>query len=156
MILVLIQTLDSMLIYNSSSMESVEKEENDNNANHDIPSLMKYEPMAQEVQYGKNILLHGKNLQQLERQAEGFIPLSHMPLFSYALQTLAPTLQPCLLLDEYRGQSKGKTNPNPPLTGILTTILCPLFEHSLRILWCKANNRPHDCIARPSAYYGEL
>jgi len=184
--LVLIQTLDSLLISNTNLKGSantkgvldntvearVEEAHTAFDANridydHGTSSLTQYEPMAWEVQYGRRILLNlhsGPLIEELERQTGQFVPSSHMHILRFGLHVLAPTLQQCILPEDQIEESLAKTTVTarennesmPALTAIFTTLLCSLLEHSLRLLWCKVNNRPGDCMARPSEYYVTL
>ena len=147
--LVLIQSVDSF-ITTPLETESVR---------HEKSSLLQYEPMARQVQHGKSILLD-ELLDELERKADDFIPPSHMNLLRFSLQELAPTPTLNKSLESMSGREKSDTiqqsSPRHFLTAIFNTVICSLLEHSLRLLWCKANNRPRDCIARPSEYYVTL
>ena len=142
--LVLIQTLDSL-----SSKRDHDDVHTFTKAASNVKcklSLTTYEPMAREIQRGKNILL--RDIHELEVQMGDFIPSSHMPLLRFSLRFLAPTTA---VLNRRTPSSSIFS-----LTAIFTTEMCSLLEHSLRLLWCQVNNRPRDCIARPSEYYVTL
>jgi len=140
--LVLIQSVDSF-ITTSLETESVR---------HEKSSLLQYEPMARQVQHGKSILL-SDGLDDLEMKAGGFIPPSHMNLLRFSLDMLVPT-SPMAVSE--KSDTKQQSSPRHSLTAIFNTVICSLLEHSLRLLWCKANDRLRDCIARPSEYYVTL
>ena len=144
--LVLIQTLDTL---NGSYTEEEIDQEEQGKINHEAvdptngkSSLREYEPLAIEVRHGEHILFDKSKLRQLELHADAFIPSSHMPLLRFSLENLAPTIQ--------------QSSSSSSLTAIFTTVICSLLEHSLRLMWCDVNNRPRDCIARPSEYYVTL
>ena len=145
--LVLIQSIDSFIATPETRSVRLERS-----------SLLQYEPMARQVQYGKNILLSERLLNELEKKADCFIPSSHMDLLRFSLHILVPTLNKSL--ESIAVSEKSKTiqqsSHRHSLTAIFNTVICSLLEHSLRLLWCKANDRPRDCIARPSEYYVTL
>ena len=147
--LVLIQSIDSF-ITTPLETESVR---------HEKSSLLQYEPMARQVQYGKSILLSDELLDELERKADGFIPPSHMNLLRFSLHILDPTLNKSLetmAAVSEKSDTIQQSSPRHSLIAIFNTVICSLLEHSLRLLWCKANDRSRDCIARPAEYYVTL
>ena len=144
--LVLIETLDSFDSKTNDDVHTFTKAA----ANVDCKSsLTTYKPMAREIQHGKSIL---QDIRELELQMGDFITSSHMPLLSFSLRFLTPTT---LVLNRREGETTPSSSMSP-LTAICTTVMCSLLEHSLRLLWCRVNNRSRDCIARPSEYYVTL
>jgi len=146
--LVLIQSIDSFITTPLETRSVPQKS-----------SLIQNEPMARQVQYGKNILLSYELLDELERKADCFIPSSNMDLLRFSLHILLPTPTLNESLESVVISEKNNTiqqsSSRHSLTAIFNTVICSLLEHSLRLLWCRANNR-RDGIARPSEYYVTL
>lgn len=114
-----------------------------------ISAFTKYELMKREVTFGRMLLSSGSRLQELEATASlkgEFVPLSHKHLIRFTLQVLGKS---CFSSNE-------DIRTVPPLTTIFITSLSSLLEHSLRLIWCKVNNRMDDSIARPALYYVTL
>ena len=142
--LVLIQTLDSIctgidaIDYTPAGIKR-----------RDISALTNYEVMKSEITYGRILLSSASRLQELEATASlkgEFVPPSHKHLLRFTLQVLGKS---CFSSNE-------DIHTVPPLTTIFITSISSLLEHSLRLIWCKVNNRMDDSIARPASYYVTL
>lgn len=142
--LVLIQTLDSIctgidtIDYTPAGIKR-----------RDISAFTNYELMKSEITYGRILLSSASRLQELEATASlkgEFVPQSHNQLLRFTLQVLGKS---CFSSNE-------DIHTVPPLTTIFITSISSLLEHSLRLIWCKVNNRMDDSIARPASYYVTL
>lgn len=107
-------------------------------------SLRTYEPMATQVSRGC-VLISGDQTSTYVGSA--FIPSSHLHISQFIFDVLAPS-----------GISSLKANSSdiPSLNAIFLIAATSLLEHSLRLQWCRANERPDEAIARPSKYYVTL
>ena len=98
-----------------------------------------------------------------------FVPDSHIILSKFTLQVLALSVRQIFYKTMQIGHStteateivpenvyQMKEQSLPSLTTIFVTTMSSLIEHSLRILWCRANHRLNDQIAQPSQYYVTL
>ena len=149
LVVVLIQTLDKsscdLNLFHSN-------ERTTNHQNRAATNLMKYESMAKVVSRGKEILL-GDNEYLEARLRSNFIPRSYLHISEFIFTTLARPLQQRL------NQQTGTDIvilKIPSLTTIYLIGASSLLEHSLRLQWCRANNKPFESIARPSQYYVTL
>ena len=131
--LVLIQTLDSCIVDDDDDTQIKKKQR-------DISTLTKYDLMKSEIDLGRTILSSSSRIQELELAScsGDFVPSSHQNLFRFTLHEL----------------ESGQTTP--PLTTIFITSMASLLEHSLRLVWCRVNDRMEESIARPSSYYVTL
>eukprot|EP00984_Skeletonema_dohrnii_P030346 scaffold21743_cov144-Skeletonema_dohrnii-CCMP3373.AAC.12 len=137
--LVLIQTLDSCCVsVDDTKMMTKQR---------DVSSLTKYDLMKSEVDYGTALLSSSSRMHGLESVScrGDFVPSSHQNLFKFTLHELGTS---CL--------SSPNTRTIPPLTTIFITSMSSLLEHSLRLVWCRVNDRMEESIARPASYYVTL
>ena len=136
---VMIQTLDN--IYESTN----------NYQNRADTNLMKYESMAKVVSRGREIIL-GDNDYLETRLRSSFIPSPYLHMSEFIFTTLAISLKQGLQDDTVDSMIP----KFPSLTTIYLMGASSLLEHSLRLNWCRANNKPVESIARPSKYYVTL
>ena len=142
--LVLIQTLDSCCV-SADDTNTMAKQR-------DISSLTKYDLMKSEIDVGKALLSSSSGMQQLESVSchrGDFVPSSHQNLLRFTLHELGTT---CLSTFSTIVNSQN----TPPLTTIFITSLSSLLEHSLRMVWCRVNDKMEESIARPASYYVTL
>ena len=138
--LVLIQTLDSVGCDNEAKIDTIDTKR-------DVTNLSNYDLMKREIDYGREVLSTKTRLQELEvASCSGeLIPPSHINLFRFTLNDLGIT---CI--------SSTSQQILHPLPTIFLTSMSSLLEHSIRLVWCRANNRMEDSIARPASYYVTL
>jgi hypothetical protein len=143
--LVLIQTLDSYSSPLNDQSNCKLCEYNDKA----IISLRKYESMSDAVSRGENILLESTD-DFIIQLSSGLIPRPYLHFTRFIFETLAKPLRQNIQ------QTVGLHEDMPSLTTIFLTASSSLLEHSLRLQWCKFNNKLEDSIARPSTYYVTL
>eukprot|EP00956_Cyclotella_meneghiniana_P003725 scaffold4540_cov66-Cyclotella_meneghiniana.AAC.2 len=137
LVVVLIQTLD----HYACATNGVTRTLNGSN------NLMKYKPMTRVVSHGQQLLL-GDRDRLLTQLSRSFVPPTHLHLTQFIFGTLAKSIQQSLQPKE--GVKLAE------LTTIFLIASSSLLEHSLRLHWCRANNKPDERIARPSRYYVTL
>eukprot|EP00804_Cyclotella_cryptica_P006561 CCRYP_012798-RA/>CCRYP_012798-RA protein AED:0.35 eAED:0.35 QI:0/-1/0/1/-1/1/1/0/776 len=151
--IVLIQTL------NTSGAKEDFKAQTTVQTDTETSSLRKYELMSNEILRGQKLLLESFD-RYISDLGSNFIRDPHSHIFEFTFRTLATPLRQGL--KEATLSSNSATNDSfisskiPSLTTIFLIAASSLLEHSLRLQWCRANNRPDDCIARPSKYYVTL
>jgi hypothetical protein len=138
--LVLIQTLDSCFGKGDTKMTTKQR---------DLSTLTKYNLLKSEVDFGRTILSSSSRIQELESAScsGDFVPSSHQNLFRFTLNDLGRSL---------RLTRTNNTQTIPPLSTIFITSMSSLLEHSLRLVWCRVNDRMEDSSARPASYYVTL
>jgi Domain of unknown function (DUF4209) len=111
-------------------LRNLEPQQQDHDDSHDHPQPVVIPDLRS--QPSLKILLEDPIEDTDLSRMRSWLPLSHQSLFDLAMQWIDcyPTCATALL-------------------GIL-------LEHGLRVEWCHVNNRPHDCIAQPGAYYVTL
>jgi hypothetical protein len=141
--LVLICTLDSCVETQVPKMNATTRR----NITYDFT---KYELMKREVDFGRLLISSSSRMRELESVSccyRGFVPSSHADLLRFTLHVLGASC--------FRSNNKLQTSV-PPLTAIFITSMSSLLEHSLRLIWCRVNDRIDDSIARPASYYVTL
>ncbi|KAL7486939.1 hypothetical protein ACHAW6_012543 [Cyclotella cf. meneghiniana] len=120
-------------------------------------SLRKYDLMSNEIIRGQKLLLKYIDGSIIDL-VSNVVPDAHSHISEFIFETLATPLRmgvkeiaPCSKPDDSSIRSE-----IPSLTTIFLIAASSLLEHSLRLQWCRANNRPEECIARPSKYYVTL
>lgn len=138
--LVLVQTLDSFLDFRETHPHLGRHSFNQ----HTASDLRKYPSMTKVVTRGQDILMNDIDT-FLDKVAADFVPTSYRRLIQFIFRALQHGL------DEKRCFES-----HPSLNTIFLIAASTLLEHSLRLKWCQANNRPSESIARPSKYYVTL
>lgn len=139
--LVLIQNLDYCCVSGDETKMTTKQQR-------DISCLTKYDLMKSEIDYGRALLCSRSRMQELESVScsGDFVPSSHQNLFRFTLHELGTTCN----------SSTINSQTTPVLTTIFITSMSSLLEHSLRLVWCRVNDRMEDSIARPASYYVTL
>lgn len=109
-------------------------------------NLRKYESMRRVISHGQQLLLADRD--RFLTRLSSFVPPTHLHLTQFIFETLAKPIQQSL---QPRVGIK-----SADLTTIFLIASSSLLEHSLRLHWCRANNKPDEQIARPSRYYVTL
>jgi hypothetical protein len=156
LVLVLIQTLDNA-VYPSDGKSSNCKRDSLATAD-----LKRYKPMANIVSRGKVLFVEGSN-DLVVKLTSDLIPVAYKNMTHFIFGVLARPLKKSL---EGKSTCQSSPIPNsiglvsynniPSLTAIFLIAVSSLLEHSLRLKWCQANNKPDESIARPSKYYVTL
>ncbi|KAL7504365.1 hypothetical protein ACHAXN_005419 [Cyclotella atomus] len=137
--LVLVQTLDSFMDHEMSQPCL-------SDVHHTGADLRKYPSMAKVVTRGQEILTNDIDaFQDKVAAAADFIPSSYRNLFQFIFRALRQSLN-----------KETDVESRQSLNTIFLIAASAILEHSLRLKWCQANNKPAESIARTSKYFVTL